>query len=155
MSNYENGAYSFQDCSCSIVGPNINVTVTGESEEGYETDYEGDKGTLVTGAGGDAMHSVRAAQNGTLTLSLLKTSSFNQTLCNAYNYQTGSAANYGRNTIVIDDPVRGDTITCQGAGFRKLPGNKFAEQGGMMVWVFNCARITPRLGAGIDTVLNG
>ncbi|WP_158810466.1 phage protein [Beijerinckia sp. L45] len=155
MSAYENGVYSFQDVSCSIVGPNINLIVTGEAEEGYETEYEGDKDSLTMGAGGDGMHSLRAAQNGTLTLHLLKTSSLNQALCNAYNFQTGSAANHGRNVIIIDDPVRGDTITCQGAAFRRLPGNKFAEQGGIQDWVFNCTRITPSLGAGVDTVLNG
>ena len=155
MSTYEFGAYSFQDVSCSIVGPNINASVTGTSEEGYETDYDGDKATVVVGAGGDGMTSVRAAQNGTFTLSLLKTSSFNKVLGNAYNYQQSTAANAGRMTIVIDDPVRGDTVTCQGCSFRKLPGNKFAEQGGMMVWVFNAVRITPQLGAGVDTTFNG
>ena len=101
------------------------------------------------------MTSVRAAQNGTLTLTLLKTSSFNQKLCNAYNFQSGSAANAGRNTIVISDPVRGDTITCQGVSFRKLPGLRFAEMGGNNVWTFNCIRITPSLGAGVDVTLNG
>ena len=152
---YESGAYSFQDCSCAIIGPNINLTVSGTSEEGYEVEFEGDKSSLVVGAGGDAMTSVRAAQNGTLTLNLLKTSSFNQGLMNAYNFQTGSAANAGRNVILISDPVRGDTITCQGVSFRKLPAIRFAEQGGMQVWTFNCARITPSLGAGTDTTFNG
>ena len=106
--NYEAGAYSFQDCSLAIVGPNINTTVTGTSEEGYEVEFEGDKSSVVIGAGGDGMTSVRA-----------------------------------------------DTITCQGVSFRKLPGLRFAEMGGNNVWTFNCIRITPSLGAGVDVTLNG
>lgn len=155
MPVYENGVYSFQDVTCSVVGPNVNLVVTGSADEGYAADIEGDKDILTMGASGSGMHSLRASQNGTLMIRLLKTSTLNQALCNAYNFQTGSAANHARNVITIDDPIRGDTITCLGAAFRKFPNISFATEGGTQDWVFNCTRIEFSLGAGVGTILNG
>lgn len=155
MSTYENGVYSFKDVTCTIAGPNIAVNVTGTADEGYAVEFEGDKDQMVVGAGGDAMHSLRAAQPGMVMLRLLKTSRLNQVLCNAYNFQTLSAANHGQNTIVIDDPVRGDTITCTGAAFRKFPNISYAVEGGTQDWAFNVSYISPSLGAGVGTIVNG
>ena len=152
---YENGVYSFQDASCSFSGPNINLFVTGESEEGYSVEQEGDKDTLTVGAGGDAMHSLRAAQNGSLMIRLLKTSTLNRALCNAYNFQTGSSANHGRNTVVITDPVRGDTITCLGVAFKRFPNISYATDGGTQEWAFNCTRIEYGLGDGTTVDVDG
>lgn len=153
--SYENGVYSFQDVHCSITGPNINITVTGAAEEGYSIEFEGDKDAYTGGADGSGMHSLRAQQNGTVTLRLLKTGRLNQVLCNCYNFQTSSAANHAQNTIVISDPVRGDTFNCYGAAFRKFPNISYATDGGAQDWVFNVTRISPQLGAGVGTVISG
>ena len=101
------------------------------------------------------MHSLRAAQNGTLMIRLLKISTLNRSLCNAYNFQTGSSANHGRNTVVIADPVRGDTITCTGVAFRKFPNISYATEGGTQEWAFNCSRISYALGDGTTVNVNG
>ena len=151
---YENGVYSFQDVACTVAGPGIKQSASGLAEEGYSIELEGDKDVLVMGAGGAGMHSLVAAQNGTITLRLLKTGILNQAFCNSYNFQTGSAANHGQNTIVIDDPVRGDTITAYGAGFRKFPNISYARTAGTQDWVFNCTRIEFSLGPGIVTFVN-
>ena len=47
MSDFQNGVYSFQDVTCAFFGPNISLTVTGEAEEGYSVEQEGDKDSLV------------------------------------------------------------------------------------------------------------
>lgn len=152
---YENSVYSFGDCAWAIVGPgNLNASASGEADEGYSVEFEGDKDTMTPGAGGDVMHSLRVAQPGTITLRLLKASSFNKVLSDAYNYQTGSASTHAQNTITINDFARGDTFICQGSAFRKFPNVNFQVQGGTQEWVFNVSRITPNLGAGVDQILS-
>ena len=151
MAKYENGVYSFQDVNCAITGPGITQNVYGVAEEGYSVELEGDKDTLTMAAGGGGMHSLHAAQNGTITLRLLKTSILNQAFCNAYNFQTLSAANHGQNTIVISDPVRGDTISAYGGAFKKMPNISYAKDGGTQEWAFNCTRIEFNLGPGVLT----
>ena len=153
--SYESGVYSFQDVSCSFTGPNIALTVTGAAEEGYSVEQEGNKSTQTMGAGGDGMDSLHAKQNGTLMIRLLKTSSLNRAFCNAYNFQTGSAANHGQNTVVIDDPVRGDTITLFGVAFQKFPNISFAMEGGTQDWAFTAKRINYALGDGTTVAVNG
>ncbi len=148
------GAYSFADCNCSIKGPgNLNASTTGEAEEGYSIEFEGDKDTMVAGAGGAVMHSLRVAQPGRLMLRLWKTSAFNKIMADAYNYQTASAATHGRMVIIIDDFVRGDRIECFAAAFVRHPNINFGIQGGTQEWTFNCGYISPRLGAGVDQAL--
>ena len=153
--SYENGVYSFQDVHFSIVGPNLNVTVTGVADEGYTVEFDGDKNTLVMGADGSGMTSLRAAQNGLIMVRLLKTGILNAALCNAYNFQTTSAANSGQNVIVINDPVRGDTVNGFGASFRRFPNISYATEGGTQEWVFVVPRISPKLGAGLGLTING
>ncbi|MDR3488813.1 MAG: DUF3277 family protein [Bradyrhizobium sp.] len=155
MPTYESGVYSFQDVQCSVTGPNIAVSVTGTADEGYSVEQEGDKSTLTMGANGDGMDSLHAKQNGTFMARLLKTSTLNRAFCNAYNYQTASAANHGQNTIVIDDPVRGDTLTMLGCAFKKFPNISYAIEGGTQDWAFTCKRIEYGLGDGTTVTFNG
>ena len=151
---YENSAYSFGDTAWAIVGPgNLNASATGEAEEGYSIEFEGDKDTMTAGAGGDVMHSTRVAQPGTATLRLLKGSSFNKVMSDAYNFQTGSAATSAQNTITINDFARGDSFILSGCAFRKFPNVSYGVVGGIQEWVFNVSRITPNLGAGVDQLI--
>ena len=152
---YENSVYCFGDVTFAIVSAvgNLNAFVTGEAEEGFTIDFEGDKGTMQAGAGGDVQHSLRVAQPGTLTLRLLKASSFNKDMSDAYNFQTAGAAVYAMNTVTVTDVARGDIFICTGAAFRKFPTITYATQGGTQEWVFNVSRITPNLGAGVDSLI--
>ena len=153
MPTYESGAYSFQDVTLSLTGPNIALIATGAAEEGYTVEQEGDKSTQTMGADGSGMDSLHAKQNGTLTIRLLKISTLNRAFCNAF--QTASAANHGKNLILIDDPVRGDTQVLQGAAFRRFPNISYAMEGGTQDWVFTVKRIGYGLGDGTTVAFNG
>ena len=147
--------YSFADCQASITGPNGTFGLSQEaapSEEGITISQVDDKGTLTMGADGSGMHSLHMSKAGTVTVRLLKTSPVNAQLMDMYNADTSSAALYGKNTIVIRDPVRGDVITCQSCGQRKAPDVAFAKDGNIHEWVFNSSQIDYKLGTGVPAI---
>ena len=151
--SYESSAYSFGDVSVTITGPNLSAIVTGAAEEGISIDMDGDSAALVMGADGSGMYSVRVAQNGTITIRVLKASPFNQILKNAFYFQRGSTVNTGRNVIVVSDIARSDLVTAVGCGFQKMPNLTFAMAPGINEWPFLCQRITSNLGPGISTAI--
>jgi hypothetical protein len=139
---------------------NVNVALTddlasfdlgaeaGVAEEGITVAMEGDKGTLVWGADGTPMHSLHAAQGGTVSLRFQKTSPINYKLAQFYTQSTQSSANYGNATITVSNLTRGDTIVCLLCGIKKLPDNVNSKEGGFMDWVFNAGQISEILGDG-------
>lgn len=146
--------YSFLDVQAAIVGPNGTFSMgngAGPAEEGITVVQRDDKGTLSIGADGRGMHSLHAGRDGIVTVNVLKTSPVNALLSAMYNADTSSSANYGRNVISIRNPISGDTITCSGCGFRKLPDVSYSKVGTMHAWSFNCAVIDVVLGTGTPT----
>lgn len=144
-------SYSFADCQAAISGPNGSFSLgagAGAAEEGITIAQLDDKGSMQVGADGFAMHSLHMSRAGRLTLRVLKTSPVNALLSKMYNDDSSSAAVWGKNTIRISDPARGDEITCQGVAFQKLPDVSFAKDGNVHEWSFNCAQIDYILGTG-------
>ena len=141
--------YSFQDVTATIIGPGLSAQLAdeaGAAEEGISIEPEGQKDTLTVGADGSWMHSLRAANPGTVTIRLLKTSNVNNTLSVAYNAQRVSSIGWGKNTIMIKQHASGDVITCMGAAFENPPQIEYATVGNIMVWKFLVGRIIPILG---------
>jgi hypothetical protein len=147
--------YSFADCQAAIKGPNGSFGLSqgaAPSEEGITISDIDDKSTLTMGADGSGMHSLHMSKAGTVTIRLLKTSPVNAQLMDMYNADTSSAAVFGRNTITVRDPVRGDSITCAFCGFRKPPDLAWAKDGNTHEWVFNSAEIDRILGVGVPSI---
>lgn len=143
--------YSFLDCQAAIKDDAGSFSLgngAGAAEEGISISYVDDKGSLMTGADGQGMHSLHAGKAGTVTVRVLKTSPVNAQLSDLYNATTQSGAAYGRSTISVRDPVRGDDIVCSGCGIRKHPDLAFAKDGGMQEWVWNAAQVDVKLGTG-------
>lgn len=143
------GAYSFLDVKATIVGPGGSFSIgagSGNAEEGITTAYAEDKNTVTTGADGTIMHSLHATKTGVVTVRLLKTSPTNAKLNQMYNLQTTTAAAHGLNTIVIQNPVNGDVITCTQCAFKKHPDQVQAKDGNINEWTFDGV---------IDTSLGG
>lgn len=144
-------SYSFLDVQATMVGPTGNFQLgsgAGNAEEGISISMIDDKGSLTVGADGSAMHSLHAGKAGTVTVRLLKTSPTNALLAAAYAAQTASSALYGQNTILIRNPVSGDTISARQCGFRKLPDIGYAKVAGTQEWVFNAGQVDMLLGSG-------
>lgn len=144
-------AYSFQDVVASITGPGGSFGLgngSGSSEEGVVVAQTEAKNTMTQGADKSIMHSLHAGQGGTITFNLLKTSPVNAMLMDMYNYQAGSSARWGQNTITIRDVARGDTITGQLCAYQQVPEISYAKDGGIVTWVFDAGVIDYQLGSG-------
>lgn len=145
-------SYSFQDVTMTIDGEGGNFSVKeGAAPEGISIEPSGDQNTMTPGADGSVMHSLGASSASTVTVRLLKTSPVNNQLMTLFNYQTVSAARWGRNTITVEDTARGDMVTVTNAAFKKAPNLAYAQEGGTVEWVFDGGKTTYLLGSGIST----
>jgi hypothetical protein len=143
--------YSFLDVNVAITDPAGSFSISpggGIAEEGVTIALEGDKTSIVWGCDGTPMTSLHAAQGGTVSVRLQKTSPTNALMSSLYNQTTTSSANCGNSTITVRNPTRGDTIVCVQCSIRKFPDNVNAKDGGMNDWVFNSGIISPILGDG-------
>lgn len=141
--------YSFIDVSASMVGPGISTSLASEAaaaEEGISISLANPKNNLTTGASGDWMHSLHAANNGGVTVRLLKTSPVNAKLMIAYNAQRISSSLWGKNTITVTQNVSGDKVVCNGIAFRQAPDLEYATDGGTVTWTFDVGEIIEYLG---------
>ncbi len=146
--------YSFLDVNVALADDAGSFSLGSEegvAEEGVSIVMEGDKGTIVWGADGTDMTSLHAAQGGTISIRLQKTSPVNSKLSQLYAQTTNSSATYGNSTITVRNPTRGDTIIGVRCSIKKFPDNVNAKEGGMNDWVFNAGRIVHTLGDGTPT----
>lgn len=141
--------YSFIDVTCSIIGVGGAITLgneAGSSEEGISIEMETDKNNMATGADGSWMHSLHAANAGTVTVRLLKTSNQNALLMAMYNAQRISSSLWGKNVITLVQSNADDAIVCAGCAFVRQPNLEYATDGGIVTWTFHSGKITGMLG---------
>jgi hypothetical protein len=149
-------AYSFLSVSASIVGPGLTAQIgstSGSAKEGLSTEFDEDKTSVITGADGSIMTSLRASMTGRVKVRLLKTSPINAILGNAFNFQRLTAANAGQNLIRVVDKARGDVVTGRQMSFVRFPSNVWAEEGNVLEWDF-IGILNEILGVGIPDVTN-
>jgi len=143
--------YSFLDVNASIDGPGGNFPLgqgAGVDKEGIKIVFADDKNKQDVGADGQPLNSLRAAQNGTVTVSLQKTSLVNYLLANMYNTQKLSSSVWGQNVIVVSNLQSGDLYSCQQCAFKKFPDNMYSEEATAIAWNFDAGIIEPLLGNG-------
>ena len=148
-------AYSFLDVAASINGPGGSFALGAGSapdKEGITISFSEDKNNLDVGADGTPMNSLRARQNGVVTVRLQKTSPVNAQLASLYNTQKQSSALWGQNIIKISDMQRGDIYSCQVCAFKKFPDNMYQEDAGRIEWTFDAGIIEPLLGTGSPSI---
>lgn len=143
--------YSFGDILASIAGPNGAFPLgsgAGNAEEGITIEMLEDKNTMTLGADGQAMHSLHMGQAGRVRVALLKTSPVNALLSAMYNADRQSSILWGKNQLVITNPITGDYYSCFGCAFARFPNNVYAKDGGRIEWDFLSAWVDPLLAAG-------
>lgn len=146
--------YSFIDVNASITGPGGTFSLgSGAAEEGITIVQTDDKTSLTMGSDGSGMHSLHAAKNGVVTVTLLKTSPVNQMLMAMYNLQSATAALTGQNVIAVTDQERGDIVVASWCAFRKVPDLAYAKDGNTHSWAFNAAQINYVLGSGAPSLI--
>ena len=134
--------YSFLDVMASISGPGGSFDLKGgNAEEGITITRANAKNVMTAGADGSVMHSLRAEDSGTATVTVLKTSPLNSMLANLYNAQKNSSTTWGKNTISLRDMVNGDDITLSGCAFQTPPDLNYATEGGTNAWPFDFGKI--------------
>jgi hypothetical protein len=144
------GTYSFLDVLASMTGPggSFDIRGMGVAAEGIRISYSSDKDTMTIGAGGAGQHSLRAGQEATVTISLLKTAPGNALMNQIYNYQKQSAAYWGQNQLTINNPVSGDKVSCYNGAFSKAPDLIYDTAGPVQVWAFHFVQVEETLGNG-------
>jgi hypothetical protein len=142
-------AYSFINTTATIVGPGGAFSLgygSGNADEGIEITRDVDDVTLVTGAGGEGMYSLNASKNGTVRVTLLKTSPVNAQLMAMRDLQRLSSSTTGNNTITVIDTASGDTHVCRQVAFKKAPDIHQAKEPGTNAWEFIAVSIDSILG---------
>jgi Protein of unknown function (DUF3277). len=139
--------YSFED---------VNIEVKHSGKGSYATNGEG-VGTITVSlandrtahdiaADGSTMVSKLRTHNGTITISVQQTSSFNRWLTGLFNYLDGaSAAVWADATITIRCPIMGEQISAVGVSPQKQPDTTYQAQGGQISWVMMAADIRKQL----------
>lgn len=143
--------YSFLDVNCSISGPGGSVILSegGVAGEGITIAFVEDKSSMLIGADGEGMHSLKATKAARITVRLLKNSPLNAALNAMYRFQTtGTGAYHGQNTISLSNPLWGDEHACQQCAFVKHPDNVNAIEGGTNEWLFDSIKTDTVLGDG-------
>jgi hypothetical protein len=152
--------YSFLDVHATIAGPGASFQLggpnssiqmgagVGVADEGITISRAEDKNTQTTGADGEAMNVLNAANNGSVTVRLQKTSATNKLLMDLYNAQRGSSTTWGQNVISITDIARGDKHTCRKVAFKKVPDINYGKAPAVVEWVFDAGHIDTQLGSG-------
>ena len=146
----QNVTYSFLDCSAALSGPGGSLTLTGggTAREGITFSRNNDTNSMMVGADGVGMHSLRADKSGTVTVRLLRTNPLNSSLSKMFDYQTTSSANHGQNVISGRNPVRGDDYEASGCAFKRKPPLNMGEDGDVVEWQFDAIRIDGEFGDG-------
>ncbi|EPF15302.1 hypothetical protein HMPREF0201_03539 [Cedecea davisae DSM 4568] len=137
------------DVTASLVGPTGVIDLgagSANGDAGIKVDMAGPKNSMTVGIDGEVMHNLSPAKNGTITVTLMKTSPVNKKLMQAYNAQTLSASLWGNNTIVVRNSASGDVLTARSVAFSQLPGNSNGKDAGSMDWKFDCGKIDQFLG---------
>ncbi|KVD52062.1 hypothetical protein WL77_12180 [Burkholderia ubonensis] len=141
--------YSFQDVAATIVGPGGAFSLGyGEAtaEEGITIARAGDKNTMTIGSDGEGMHSLHADKSGQITLRYLKTAPINAKLMALYSAQSLDSRLWGKNLIEVRQTAAGDVTTARSCSFKKAPDLKYAKEGDILEWVFDCIKIDGLLG---------
>lgn len=141
--------FSLLNFHCDLAGPGGLITIgsgAGLADEGITFAPNEDISNMEVGPDGTGQHSLHGNKSGTVTLTLLKTSTTNALLMAMYNFQTASPANHGQNTITGTDTISGDVITCQQVAFKRKPDIKYAKQAGTNTWVFEAVQMDSALG---------
>jgi hypothetical protein len=142
--------YSFLDVAATLSGPGGSISLgagSANSEEGISIEFDEETGTMQKGADGSVVHSLHAVKSGRGTVRLLKTSPVNSLLSSLYNFQRTSSLFYGKNVLVVSNPVTGDVYTCQQVAFAKHPANAWSKDSNVIEWDFNIGVIDPVLGS--------
>ena len=152
MAAPQSGVYSFIDVKASIRGPggSFDVASSGVSDESIRVAMVSDKNTMVIGANGDGMHSLKASKASRITISLLKTATGNAMFNQLYRFQAQSSAYWGQNILVITNPISGDVVTATGGSFIKQSDIGYSGEGGLNVWAFDFIDTDEVLGNGLQ-----
>lgn len=148
--------YSFINTEAVFNGPGGSATLSfsltegGVAEEGISIEQTEEQGVMAIGADGTVQHSLRAATAGKMTVTVMRNNDLNLKLFEAFNIQKSSSALWGKNVITLNDTVSGESYTCSGTAFIKLPANYWKKDAEALQWEFNVGNIIATGGLNTD-----
>lgn len=149
------GTYSFLDVVATMTGPGVQVNLgagAAAAEEGISTEMIEETDTMRGGADGAQMHSLHGSKAARVMVRYLKTSPTNSILDAAYRYQRQSGLLWGKNVLVVANPVTGDKYVYTQVAFTKHPNNGWDKEGPVIEWEFNCGVMEPLIGSNLLSV---
>lgn len=152
MATVVSGVYSFLDVQASFSGNggSFDIASSGVSDEAIRITLAASKNTMIIGANGDGMHSLKATRAVRITISLLKTGRGNALMNQMYETQAISSAYWGNNMLVVTNPVSGDVVTASGGAFDKHTDIGYSTEAGLNVWAMDFVNASIVLGNGLQ-----
>ena len=136
--------YTFQDVSATIAGAGGVCNLgsgSGNAKEGITVALANSRNTMTVGADGSVMHSLKADKSGTVTIRLMYTSAINAKLQTMYDAQALNPSSWGANVITVRNKGNNETTVCRECAFQGQPERTYAEEGGVVEWVFDAGKI--------------
>jgi hypothetical protein len=135
--------YSFSDISFVISHPAYGQFIAqGEGIGSINIAMTNDVSVQEVAADGAIMTTKIKADNGTINLSILQTSSLNKYLTGLFNYlKTASTAEWENATMTINAPTIEQTTVATRVSFQKYADKSYQQQGQMVTWAFLSAAI--------------
>lgn len=136
--------YSFAQVSAVLKygkGTVIKLSEGGVGEEGIQIESALDTNIMKYGSDGSVQHSLRIARPGTMKVQVMRNNTLNSELANAYNNTTATAAAHGLMVLTISDSASGESTTCTGVAFKKLPANLYKMDAEPITWEFDVGNI--------------
>jgi hypothetical protein len=141
--------YSFLDVAASFAGPTGTADLgygAAVAKEGITISASQDTNTMTIGADSEGTHNLHADKSGHLTVRLLKTSPTNAILMAHYDAQRARSSLWGQNIIIVRQTLAGDIATARQVAFGKVPDLTYADEAGLVEWLFHAIKIDRILG---------
>lgn len=135
--------YSFSDVFVTIAPKGYAArTISGEGLGEISVEYEASNTMMDRAADGSIMTSKINADNGTIHLNIMQTSSHNKYFKALYNYlKAGPTEIWAGATITISKTSGLDLILANGVAFDKRANTPFQAQGQQISWNFMAGNI--------------
>ena len=142
--------YSFLDVDATPTGAGASIDLgygSAVAGAGIEIGLNQDRNSMVIGADGEGMHSLRADHSGTVVVRLLASSPKNAQLQALFNLQSLSSSAWGANVITIRNRGNNEITVCRGCAFKRQPQRNYAIDGQQAVeWSFDCIKVDTMTG---------
>lgn len=142
----KHSTYSFQEVIVTFLNNSgATLTTKGQGTGSISIGYSSDRTAKDVAADGHVVISKLSDRSGTLELNVQHSSPIHKQLLKWYNLVEGddvSSEVWAGMTAIITSKSTGESKTCSGVAFNKVPDSTYEAQAGTVTWGFVCADIS-------------